>query len=96
MKRNCGQATPNRSTTWRWAPSFGTQSKQNPDPVVGLDELRRLASMTQKPLVAIGGITRDNVRLVIDAGAASTALISDFVADDWRASISAWLQPSLC
>jgi thiamine-phosphate pyrophosphorylase len=63
-------------------PIFGTASKQNPDPVVGLDELCRLRPLTDLPLVAIGGITRANARSVLDAGADSVAIIGDLFADD--------------
>jgi len=62
-------------------PIFGTASKQNPDPVVGLDELRRLRPLTDLPLVAIGGITRTNARSVLDAGAGSVAIIGDLFPD---------------
>jgi thiamine-phosphate pyrophosphorylase len=58
-------------------PIFATGSKQNPDPVVGLDQLRTLRALTQKPLVAIGGITRDTARSVLEAGADSVAIIGD-------------------
>jgi len=58
-------------------PVFGTTSKDNPDPVVGLDGVRRARALTRKPLVAIGGITRENARSVIEAGADSVAVISD-------------------
>jgi thiamine-phosphate pyrophosphorylase len=58
-------------------PIFGTATKENPDPVVGLNELRRLRPLTDRPLVAIGGITRANVRAVFDAGADSIAVIGD-------------------
>lgn len=61
-------------------PIFATASKQNPDPVVGIDRLRQLRSLTQKPLVAIGGITRANARSVLDAGADSVAVISSLFA----------------
>src|SRR6185437_11886533 len=37
-------------------PVFATGTKQNPDPVVGLDGIRRARALTRKPLVAIGGI----------------------------------------
>jgi thiamine-phosphate pyrophosphorylase len=60
-----------------FGPIFGTASKANPDPVVGLDELRRLRPLTSLPVVAIGGITRGNARSVIDAGANSVAVIGD-------------------
>jgi thiamine-phosphate pyrophosphorylase len=58
-------------------PIFATTSKQNPDPVVGLDRLRALRRLTQKPLVAIGGITRELAPQVFEAGADSVAVISD-------------------
>jgi len=58
-------------------PIFATSSKQNPDPVVGLDRLRTLRALTQKPLVAIGGITRHTARSVLEAGADSVAIIGD-------------------
>jgi thiamine-phosphate pyrophosphorylase len=60
-----------------FGPIFATSSKQNPDPVVGLDMLRQLRPLTNRPLVAIGGITRATARMVLDAGADSVAVIGD-------------------
>jgi thiamine-phosphate pyrophosphorylase len=60
-------------------PVFSTGSKSNPHPVVGLAGLRQARALTRKPLVAIGGITRENCRSVIDAGADSVAVISDLI-----------------
>ncbi len=71
-------------------PLFRTSSKENPDPTVGIAELARIRAFTSKPLVAIGGITRKNVSEVFAAGANSAAVISDFLADDWRRSIDDW------
>lgn len=62
-----------------FGPVFPTISKNNPDRTVGLDGLRRARATTQKPLVAIGGITRKNCRAVLDAGADSIAVISDLL-----------------
>lgn len=62
-------------------PVFATTSKANPDPVVGLEGVRRARALTRKPLVAIGGITRANGRSVIEAGADSVAVISDLLRD---------------
>lgn len=64
-----------------FGPVFPTRSKENPDPVVGVDELRRLRQLTAKPLVAIGGITRANAGQVLAAGADSVAVISDVLPD---------------
>ncbi len=60
-------------------PVFATTSKDKPDPVVGLEGLRRARELTRKPLVAIGGITRANAASVIEAGADSVAVISDLL-----------------
>ncbi len=60
-------------------PIFSTASKKNPDPVVGLDFIARARRLTRKPLVAIGGITLENVKSVWRAGADSVAVISDVI-----------------
>jgi thiamine-phosphate pyrophosphorylase len=60
-------------------PVFSTSSKANPDPVVGLEGIRKARTLTRKPLVAIGGINRVNCRTVIEAGADSVAVISDLI-----------------
>ncbi|MDE3158604.1 MAG: thiamine phosphate synthase [Acidobacteriota bacterium] len=60
-------------------PVYPTSSKHNPDPVVGVDEVRRLRPLIDKPLVAIGGITRANAAGAFNAGADSVAVISDLV-----------------
>ena len=74
-------------------PIFGTSSKSNPDPVVGIDELRRLRPLTDRPLVAIGGITRANAQSVLEAGADSVAIIGDLFGRDGnvRARTQEWM-----
>jgi thiamine-phosphate pyrophosphorylase len=62
-------------------PVFATSSKEKPDPIVGLEGVRRARELTRKPLVAIGGITRANAVSVIEAGADSVAVISDLLRD---------------
>jgi thiamine-phosphate pyrophosphorylase len=57
-------------------PVFATGTKLDAAAVVGLEGVRRARALTRKPLVAIGGITRENARSVIDAGADSVAVIS--------------------
>jgi thiamine-phosphate pyrophosphorylase len=71
-------------------PIFATASKHNPDPVVGLDRLRTLRPLTQKPLVAIGGITRELAPKVFEAGADSVAIIGD-LHPNIRARAEEWL-----
>jgi thiamine-phosphate pyrophosphorylase len=62
-----------------FGPIFPTASKENPDPVVGLEGLREARRVTRKPLVAIGGITQHNAREVLAAGADSVAVIGDLL-----------------
>jgi thiamine-phosphate pyrophosphorylase len=58
-------------------PIFSTSSKKKPDPVVGTSLIREARKLTQKPIVAIGGITLDRAAEVYDAGANSIAVIRD-------------------
>jgi thiamine-phosphate pyrophosphorylase len=60
-------------------PVFATGSKANPDPMVGLEGVRQARGVTKKPLVAIGGITRQNCSQVKAAGADAVAVISDLL-----------------
>lgn len=58
-------------------PVFDTSSKENPDPVVGLEGVRRVRAAVGNAvkLVAIGGITAETAPSVLEAGADSVALI---------------------
>ncbi|MFZ0802991.1 MAG: thiamine phosphate synthase [Terriglobales bacterium] len=67
-------------------PVFATASKANPDPVIGLEGVRRARTLTKRPLVAIGGITRHNCRSVIEAGADSVAVISDLLREPGKSA----------
>ncbi|MBZ5676759.1 MAG: thiamine phosphate synthase [Acidobacteriia bacterium] len=75
-------------------PIFGTMTKENPDPTVGVNELRRLRPLSNRPLVAIGGITRANAIQVLEAGADSVAVIGDLFPEDGniRARTQEWIR----
>lgn len=61
-------------------PVYTTSTKENPDPVVGLDGVRRVRdAIGDLPLVGIGGIRKDNFSEVLRAGADSIAIISDIL-----------------
>lgn len=60
-------------------PIFPTATKADTEPVVGLEGLRAARPLTQRPLVAIGGITAENAAAVLKAGADSVAVISDWL-----------------
>ena len=62
-----------------FGPIFPTSSKENPDPVVGLDLLREARRHTRKPIVAIGGITLERAAEVFRAGADSLAVARDLI-----------------
>jgi len=80
-------------------PIFSTASKLNPDPVTGLEEIRRCRSLLEKTLVAIGGITQENACEVWQAGADSVAVIAGLLpqpatAQSLRQRMEAWQQLS--
>lgn len=56
-------------------PVFPTAGKERPDPVVGLDFVRRARGRTAKPLVAIGGIGAENLVPVLEAGADAAVVL---------------------
>jgi thiamine-phosphate pyrophosphorylase len=60
-------------------PIFATSTKENAAPVLGLERLREICTHIHKPVVAIGGITLDSARDVLDCGAASVAVIGDLL-----------------
>jgi thiamine-phosphate pyrophosphorylase len=60
-------------------PIFATASKDPGYDPVGLDLVRYAASKTELPIVAIGGITLERARSVLDAGARSVAVIGDLL-----------------
>ena len=65
-------------------PVFATGSKENADPVVGLAGVKAARASTRLPLVAIGGITNENGRAVVEAGADSVAVISALLSENDR------------
>lgn len=80
-----------------YGPVFTTASKQNPDPVVGIEGLRRAREITRKPLVAIGGLTRSNARAALAAGADCLAVIGDLLPEpltpsNVRTRMEEWLE----
>jgi thiamine-phosphate pyrophosphorylase len=57
-------------------PVFVTGSKSDTSPVIGVEGVRRARALTSKPLVAIGGISRETAGSVYEAGADSIAVIA--------------------
>jgi thiamine-phosphate pyrophosphorylase len=76
-------------------PAFGTGTKDTGYHAVGLGVIAEAASRAAAsglPTVAIGGITIDNARSVIDAGASSVAVISDLLKGDPGSRCRAFIQ----
>ncbi len=75
-----------------FGPVFATSTKEKPDPVVGIEQLAEIRRRVSKPLVAIGGITLERAASVIEAGAASVAIISDlYSAGDITERVAAFI-----
>ena len=80
-------------------PVFGTRSKMNPAPPLGLDGFRAIAASVSKPVIAIGSITADRVGSLLEAGAHGVAVLSAIVCRpdpeastrEFRAAVDAWL-----
>ena len=62
-----------------FGPIFATATKQSPGAVVGTELLSRARQLTEKPLVAIGGITLTRAAEVFRAGADSLAVAQDLI-----------------
>jgi thiamine-phosphate pyrophosphorylase len=60
-------------------PIFPTSTKVNPDPVVGTELIRQVRTLTDKAIVAIGGITLERAAGVIEAGADAVAVGNDIL-----------------
>lgn len=71
-----------------FGPVFKPGSKQDHDPVVGVQGLAQIRPITSLPIFAIGGITIENVADVMKAGADGVAVISSIVsAPDVRQAV---------
>jgi thiamine-phosphate pyrophosphorylase len=65
-----------------FGPVFGTSTKDTGYAARGIETLRQIRAAVRIPIVAIGGITEQNVRQVWQAGADSAAIISDILRAD--------------
>ncbi|MDP2381419.1 MAG: thiamine phosphate synthase [Nitrospirota bacterium] len=75
-----------------FGPIFKPGSKQDHDPLVGLEGLRTVRSSTALPVFAIGGIQVEQVQAVMQAGADGVAVISAILkATDVREAVRSFL-----
>lgn len=69
---------------------FSTSTKEDAK-VISLDELKRICDSVSIPVVAIGGITEDNIMELSDSGITGTAVVSAIFAKDDAAASAAKL-----
>ncbi len=62
-----------------FGPVYPTNAKANPDEPVGTENLKKVVGFAGVPVVAIGGIFRENIQNVIDAGAKNIAMVRYFM-----------------
>jgi thiamine-phosphate pyrophosphorylase len=70
------EATAGKPNYLGFGPIFKPGSKQDHDPIVGVEGLRAMCKLTSLPVFAIGGIQIDQAEEVIRAGAHGVAVIS--------------------
>ena len=86
------EATAGKPDYLGFGPIFKPGSKQDHDPVVGLEGLRAMRSLTSLPVFAIGGIQIDQAGEVMRAGAHGVAIIAAILkAPDISHAVKAFL-----
>jgi len=86
------EATAGKPDYLGFGPIFQPGSKQDHDPVVGLEGLRAIRSLTSLPVFAIGGIQIDQAGKVMRAGANGVAVVSAILkAQDISHAVKAFL-----
>lgn len=65
-----------------FGPVWSTPTKANPDPVVGVNNLREVLAFADRPVVAIGGVFPERIPELLDAGAKNICLVRHFMETD--------------
>jgi len=60
-------------------PVFATRTKKDARAVVGIEGLKKVRETTRLPLVAIGGLTEENLQDVLNTGVDAVAVISELL-----------------
>jgi thiamine-phosphate pyrophosphorylase len=71
MRKACGFSPDYIGT----GPVYATPTKKNPDPVIGLNGLKNMLAGATVPAVAVGGITLENLPLVLSAGGKNFCMV---------------------
>jgi len=74
------------------SPIFATSTKADAGAPIGLEGLREIRAKIEIPIVGIGGITKENARQVLEAGADAVCAISAIVTqEDVKTSVRDWI-----
>ena len=74
------------------SPIFATSTKADAGIPIGLEGLREIRAQVELPIVGIGGITKENARPVLEAGADALCAISAIVTqEDVEESVRDWI-----
>jgi thiamine-phosphate pyrophosphorylase len=85
-------ATAGKPDYLGFGPIFKPGSKQDHDPLVGLEGLRAIRKLTSLPVFAIGGIQIEQVEAVMHSGADGVAVVSAILkATDIREAVRTFL-----
>ena len=88
------QATADGADYVGFGPIFPTRTKSNPEPVVGIQGLKHIRSLTPLPVFAIGGIRAESVTELCEAGANGVAVISGILhAVDRQQAFTQYMAP---
>ncbi|MFH1480946.1 MAG: thiamine-phosphate kinase, partial [Pseudomonadota bacterium] len=78
-----------------FGPVFPTASKDDAGPVSGIDMLKKVVQTIPLPIIAIGGVYKENTPDVMRAGARGIAVISAVCCQKDPAQATAWLREAL-
>ncbi len=79
-----------------FGPVFSPLSKISTETPQGLEKLQHVTKSVRIPVIAVGGVTSDNIPLLLQSGATGVAAISSFLhAPDLKAAIAAFQAPFL-
>jgi thiamine-phosphate pyrophosphorylase len=76
-------------------PVFGSTTKDDAGPALGLDQFRSMVAACNIPVVGIGGVSIESARTVIEAGAAGVAVVGAVFLDEDPRAASARLREAL-
>ena len=88
------EATAQGADYLGFGPIFPTNTKKDHEPVVGIQGMNRIRTLTSLPIFAIGGITAESVPTILNAGANGVAVASGILgAANPKQALEAFMHP---